>query len=102
MKINIYQILITLAASGISGIITAIFSAHKTKKERAEMASDKARDNMLLEIKDLQIKLYKLEKDLSEWKEKYYEAIQELIRVKTELEETVIKLSHAEIHLKED
>ena len=102
MKINLYQILITLAASGISGIVTALYADRRSKKERAQMAADKARDNMLLEIKDLQIKLYKLEKDLSEWKEKYYEAIQELIKVKTELEETVIRLSHAEIYSKED
>jgi hypothetical protein len=102
MNIDLYQIIITLAASAVSGMATAAFSIHKTKKQRAEMVADKARDNMLLEIKDLQIKLYKLEKDLSEWKEKYYEAIQELIRVKSELEETVIKLSHAEIHLNQD
>lgn len=102
MQINLYQIIIALAASGISGIITALYADRRSKKERSEMAADKARDHMLLEIKDLQIKLYKLEKDLSEWKEKYYEAIQELIKVKTELEQTVIKLSHAEIHLKED
>jgi hypothetical protein len=50
----------------------------------------------------LQIKLYKLEKDLNEWKDKYFEALQELIQVKAELEGTVLKLIHLEMHKNED
>ena len=46
-----------------------------------------------MELKDLKIQLYKVERDLTEWKDKYYSAIQELIGVKAELEETLIKLS---------
>ncbi len=53
-----------------------------------------------MDLKDLQIKLYKLEKDLSEWKDKYYSTIQELISVRAELEETLIKLSL--IHLENE
>ena len=41
----------------------------------------------------MQITLYKLERELNEWKEKYYETIQELIDVKCELEQTLIKLT---------
>jgi len=37
--------------------------------------------------------LYQVEKDLNEWKDKYYEAIQQLIEVRAELEETLIRLS---------
>ena len=37
--------------------------------------------------------MYQLERDLAEWKDKYYNAIQELIEVKSELEETLIKIS---------
>lgn len=92
------QIIITLLAASISGLFTAVVSSLKNRKERAIQAADKAHDQLLLEVKDLQIKLYKLEKDLSEWKDKYFEALQELIQVKSELETTLIKLTHAEIH----
>jgi uridine kinase len=46
-----------------------------------------------MELKDLKIHLYEIEKELDAWKEKYYTAIQQLIEVKAELEDTIIKLS---------
>lgn len=96
--LSIYQIVITLFAASISGLLTAYVNSRRTKKDKAAQAADKAHDLLLLEIKDLQIKLYKLEKDLNEWKDKYFEALQELIQVKAELETTLIKLTHAELH----
>jgi outer membrane murein-binding lipoprotein Lpp len=98
MNISLSQILITLFAASISGLLTAQINSRRAKKERAAQAADKAHDQLLIEIKDLQIKLYKLEKDLNEWKEKYYQALQELIRVKAELEGTMLRLSHMEMH----
>ena len=98
MDTTTYQIIITLLASAISGITTAQYSFRKNKKDKAAMESDRAHDLLLIEVKDLQIKLYKLEKDLTEWKEKYFEALQELIQVKAELEGTMLKLSHVELH----
>lgn len=95
------QIIITLFAASISGLLTAQVNSRRLKKEKAIQAADKAHDHLLLEVKDLQIKLYKLEKDLTEWKEKYFEALQELIKVKGELEKTMIRLSHVEIHEEE-
>jgi Na+-translocating ferredoxin:NAD+ oxidoreductase RnfG subunit len=92
------QIIITLFAASISGLLTAQINSKRSKKDKIAQAADKAHDQLLLEIKDLQIKLYKLEKDLSEWKEKYFEAIQELIKVKSELEQTMLRLSHIEMH----
>ena len=102
MNISLYQILITLFAASISGLFTAYINSKRLKKEKIAQAADKAHDQLLLEIKDLQIKLYKLEKDLSEWKDKYFEALQELIRVKAELEGTMLKLTHVEMHSDED
>jgi len=98
MNIPLTEILITLFAAAISGLLTAQIGAIRSKKERAERQSEKAHDQLLLEIKDLQIKLYKLEKDLTEWKDKYFEAIQELIKVKSELEGTMLRLTHIEMH----
>jgi peptidoglycan hydrolase CwlO-like protein len=102
MNISIYQVLITLFAASISGLFTAWVNSKRLKKDKAAQALDKAHDLLLLEIKDLQIKLYKLEKDLSEWKDKYFEALQELIQVKAELEGTMLKLTHIEMHHNED
>jgi len=102
MNIPLTEIIITLFAAAISGLLTAQIGARRSKKERIEHRAEKAHDQLLLELKDLEIKLYRLEKDLNEWKDKYYEAIQELIRVKAELEGTLLKLSHVEIHSDKD
>jgi non-homologous end joining protein Ku len=98
MNIPLTEIIITLFAAAISGLLTAQIGARRSKKEKIERRAEKAHDQLLLELKDLEIKLYKLEKDLNEWKDKYFEALQELIRVKAELEGTLLKLSHLEIH----
>jgi non-homologous end joining protein Ku len=102
MNISIIQIAITLFAASISGAFTAWVNSKRVKKDKIAQLADKAHDLLLLEIKDLQIKLYKLEKDLSEWKDKYFEALQELIQVKAELEGTMLKLTHIEMHHNED
>jgi peptidoglycan hydrolase CwlO-like protein len=98
MNISLNQILLTLFAASISGVFTAWINSRRSKKDKAAQAADKAHDQLLLEIKDLQIKLYKLEKDLTEWRDRYYEALQELIEVKAELEDTLIKLNHIVMH----
>jgi hypothetical protein len=51
-----------------------------------------------LDIKDLKIELYQLEKELNEWKDKYYKAIQDLIEMKSELESVLSQLNHIEYH----
>lgn len=102
MNIPLTEIIITLFAAAISGLLTAQIGARRSKKEKIERQADKEHDQLLLELKDLEIKLYRLEKDLNEWKDKYFEAIQELIRVKAELEGAMLKLTHIEIHSNED
>lgn len=96
------QIILTLIASILSGALGVLFNYKKEKKKEAIRVSEKIHDGMLIELKDLQIKLYKLEKDLDEWKQKYYEALQELISVKAELEESLLKIGHIEIHLQDE
>ena len=98
MSITTSQIIITLLASMLSGLFASLFSYKKNKKAESLRREEKARDNLRIELKDLQIKLYKLEKDLDEWKDKYYDALQELIKVRAELEDTLIRLTHAEVH----
>ena len=95
-------LIITIIASLVSGMGTALISGQKSKKANKIRAEEKAKDELKLELKDLQIKLYKLEHDLNEWKDKYFDAIQELIKVKAELENTLIRINHLQIHNTED
>lgn len=93
MQIDIYSLILALAASILSGFGTALFSNIKENKKEKIRQSERYQDQLKLEVKDLKIKLYELERDLTDWKDKYYSAIQELISVKADLEETLIKLS---------
>jgi hypothetical protein len=64
-----------------------------TIKKKKYVRAERDQDHLKLEVKDLKIELYKIERELTEWKDKYYNAIQELIGVKAELEETLLKLT---------
>ena len=98
MNISYYQIIITLVASLVSGMGTGVIASLRSKKAERIRAEERAQDQLKIELKDLQIKLYKLERDLDEWKDKYFEALQELIQVRSELEGTLLKLNYVEIH----
>lgn len=89
---NKYQILLTIIASTLSGLLGVFINYKKDKKKESLRLQEKEHDSMLLEIKDLQINLYKLEKDIDIWKEKYYQALRDLIKVKTELESVLLNL----------
>jgi non-homologous end joining protein Ku len=94
-----YQIIITLIASISSGLIGVFFNYKKEKRKEISRVAEKEKDRILLEIKDLQIKLYQLERLLDEWKDKYYKALQELINVRSELENTLAKLENSGINI---
>jgi SAM-dependent MidA family methyltransferase len=100
MNIDSTAIVIALAASILSGMGTAIIAGRiELKKEQARKI-ERYQDNLKLELKDLKIHLYEIEKELDAWKQKYYDAVQQLIEVKSELEDTLIKLSL--IHLENE
>jgi len=92
-------IALALISAVLSGFGVAILSYIQEAKREKTRKAEKEQDDLKLELKDLQIKLYKLEKDLDEWKDKYYSTIQELISVRAELEETLVRLAliHQEI-----
>ena len=98
MNSVLLNITIGILASAVSGLITAFYGFSKEKKKENQRKIERYQDGLKLELKDLRIKLYELEKDLAEWKDKYYAAIQELIDVKAELENTLIQLNHIQIH----
>jgi hypothetical protein len=91
------SVTLALAASVLSGFSTALFAAFRDRNKEKKRVQEKAQDDLKLELKDLQIKLFKVEKDLDEWKSKYYDALQELIAVKSELEKALINLQYIEL-----
>jgi septal ring factor EnvC (AmiA/AmiB activator) len=101
MEINYLSVLIAISAALVSGMGTALVAGFRDNKKEKVRRSEREQDHLKLELKDLKIELYKIEKELSDWKDKYYNAIQELIGIKAELEATLIELGHFEHHLDE-
>ncbi len=93
MNIDYTSIVIAISAAVLSGMGTAIIAGLKENKREKVRKYEREQDQLKLEVKDLKIELYKIERELTEWKDKYYNAIQELIGVKAELEETLLKLT---------
>lgn len=98
MNINYPALVTALIAASFSGLVTAIIAGRREQKKEKIRQEERQQDHLKLEIKDLRISLFQLEKELNEWKEKYYLALQELIEVKSELEKTLIQITHIENH----
>ena len=101
MQINYLSILIAISAALVSGMGTAMISSFRDNKKEQRRRLERDQDLLKMDLKDLKIELYKIEKELSEWKDKYYNAIQELIGIKAELEATMIELAHFDHHIDE-
>ena len=89
---NINQIVIALLAALISGVGTALIASLRDIKKDKIRRQERTEDHLKLEIKDLKIELYKIEKELTEWKDKYYKTIEELILLKSELDQALFEL----------
>lgn len=94
-------IIFSISAAILSGMGTAIISGIRESKREKTRQAEREHDHLKLELKDLKIQLYQVERDLTIWKDKYYNAIQELIGVKAELEDTLIKISLLNLEMKE-
>jgi septal ring factor EnvC (AmiA/AmiB activator) len=101
MQINYLSILIAISAALVSGMGTAMIASFRDHKKEQRRRVERDQDHLKMDLKDLKIELYKIEKELSEWKDKYYNAIQELIGIKAELEATLIELAHFDHHIDE-
>ena len=91
------SIILAISAAVLSGMGTAIVAGLKENKREKTRRQEREQDHLKLEIKDLKIELYKLEKELTDWKDKYYSSIQELIQVKSELENALVQLNIIEL-----
>jgi septal ring factor EnvC (AmiA/AmiB activator) len=98
MTLDSNSVIIVILAALLSGMGTAMINGIRESKKEKIRRTEREQDMLKMELKDLEIKLYKLEKDLIEWRDKYYEAVQELIEVKGELENCLVELSHIVYH----
>jgi septal ring factor EnvC (AmiA/AmiB activator) len=93
MPIDTTTIIISISAATLSGFGARLISSFSEKKREEIRKQERYQDQLKIDLRDLKIQLYQVEKDLDEWKDKYYEAIKQLIEVRAELEETLIRLS---------
>ncbi len=89
MSMDYTAIILAISAAVLSGMGTAIIAGIRDNKKEKVRQQEREQDHLKMEVKDLKISLYKIERELTEWKDKYYNTIQELIAVKSELEETM-------------
>ena len=101
MNLDYAAVAIAILAAILSGMGTAIVAGLRDNKKEKIRRTERDQDHLKLEVKDLKIELYKIERELTEWKDKYYNTIQELIAVKSELEETMLKLSFIDHHIED-
>ena len=101
MNLDYTAVVIAILAAILSGMGTAIIAGFRDNKKEKIRRAERDQDHLKLEVKDLKIELYKIERELTEWKDKYYNTIQELIGVKAELEETMLQLSYIDHHIDE-
>lgn len=93
MTLDTTALIIAIASSLLSGLATGILATWREQKRELARKAEKEKDSLVMELKDLEISFYKLQKDLDDWKFKYYNTLQELIEVKAELERTIIQLT---------
>ena len=98
MEISYITIVVSILAASLSGFGTAIVAGIRDGKKEKNRREEKEKDQLRLDMKDLKIELYQLEKELTEWKDKYYRAIQDLIEMKSELDNVINQLNHLEYH----
>lgn len=101
MNLDYTAVVIAILAAILSGMGTAIIAGLRDNRKERIRRAERDQDHLNLEVKDLKIELYKIERELTEWKDKYYNTIQELIAVKSELEETMLKLSYIDHHIED-
>ena len=91
------SIVLAISAAMVSGMGTAIIAGIRDNKKEKNRQRERDQDHLKMEVKDLKIELYRLERELNEWKDKYYNAIQDLIGVKSELENALVQLNMVEL-----
>ena len=98
MTLDYNAIIMAISAAILSGMGTAIIAGIKENKREETRKQERYQDSLKMDVKDLKIQLYQVERDLIEWKDKYYAAIQQLIEVRAELENALAQLNIIELN----
>jgi len=93
MNLDLTTIIIAIFAAVLSGMGTAIVAGLNESKREKNRQKEREQDLLKIDLKDLKIELYQLEKELIQWKDKYYTTIEELILIKSELENALRELN---------
>ena len=101
MNLDLTTIIIAISAAILSGMGTAIIAGVSDNKKEKNRQIEREQDHLRIELKDVKIELYQLEKELTEWKDKYYSTLQDLILVKSELENALRELTDLDFPEKE-
>jgi len=101
MNLDLTTIIIAISAAILSGMGTAIIAGISDNKKEKNRQIEREQDHLKIELKDIKIELYQLEKELTEWKDKYYSTLQDLIVVKSELENALRELEDLDFPEKE-
>jgi septal ring factor EnvC (AmiA/AmiB activator) len=94
---SLFDAALVVGSSILGGLATTIYAGIKETKKEKQRQIEREQDMLKMEIKDKKIELYELEKQLTEWKDKYYSVMQELIHVKAELENALSQLNILEL-----
>lgn len=97
MNLDLTTIIIAISAAILSGMGTAIIAGVNESRKEKNRQAEREQDLLKIELKDLKIELYQLEKALTEWKDKYYTVLQDLIMVKSELENALRELTDLDL-----
>ena len=97
MNLDYTAVVIAILAAILSGMGTAIIAGLRDNRKERIRRAERDQDHLKLEVKDLKIELYKIERELTEWKDKYYIAIEDLILIKAELENALTLLNRHEL-----
>jgi septal ring factor EnvC (AmiA/AmiB activator) len=101
MNLDLTTIIIAISAALLSGMGTAIIAGLNENKREKNRQKEREQDLLKIELKDLKLELYQLEKELTDWKDKYYNTLQDLIMVKSELENALRELTDLDFPEKE-
>lgn len=102
MTLDTSALIIAIASSLLSGLAAGLIATWRDHKKEVIRRAEKEKDLLLLELKNTEISLYKIQKDMDDWKLKYYNTLQELIEVKAELERTITQLTKIQENCEED
>ena len=76
----------------IGAILMFLLNIGWESKRNRRIKEELGKEKQANEIKDLKLQLHQLEKDLAEWKDKYYQTVQDLLDIKLEFQKALMSM----------